>query len=164
MPLPLPLLEALVSGDRPAAQRLAGFPLPADWPTPGDEFVLTLRRDQLRADAGELPWLLRALVRRDPAPVMVGRIGFHAPPDADGMVEIGYWVLPGHRRRGYAREAVTAALAWAAAQPGVRRLRASVGPANVASLSLVRDLGFTEVGTQWDERDGEELVFERAPA
>lgn len=159
----MPLLEALVAGDRPAAQRLANFPLPAGWPTADDEFVLTLRRDQLRADAAELPWLLRAAVRRAPAPEMVGRIGFHAPPNDDGMVEIGYSVLPEHRRRGYAREAVTATLAWAAAQPGVRRIRASVGPAKVASLALVRSLGFTQVGTQSDERDGEELVLERSP-
>ena len=48
---------------------------------------------------------------------------------------------------------------WAAAQ-GVHRFRASVGPWNQPSLNLVRKLGFVQTGTQMDEVDGEELVFE----
>jgi L-amino acid N-acyltransferase YncA len=43
----------------------------------------------------------------------------------------------------------------------VRTVRASVSPGNVASLALVRSLGFRQVGEQWDEIDGLELVFER---
>ena len=39
---------------------------------------------------------------------VVGRAGFHAAPDADGMVEIGYAVDPAYRRRGYARAALEA--------------------------------------------------------
>lgn len=93
---------------------------------------------------------------------MVGHVGFHARPDGEGLVEIGYSVLPAHRRQGYAREAVTALLGWGMAQPGVRRLRASVAPDNTASRGLLDSLGFRQVGTQWDERDGEELVLERA--
>jgi hypothetical protein len=30
------------------------------------------------------------------------------------------------------------------------------------SRDLVTGLGFIEVGTQWDEEDGEETIFERA--
>lgn len=161
--LPLPVLEALLARDRASAAALLDFPLPASWPGSDDDFLLGLRRDQLRADPDTAPWLLRAMVRRDARPEMLGRVGFHAPPDADGTVEIGYSVLPAYRRLGYAREAVTAALAWAAGQPAVRRLRASVAPDNAASRGLLERLGFVQVGTQWDERDGEELVLERAP-
>jgi hypothetical protein len=37
-----------------------------------------------------------------------------------------------------------------------------VSPQNVPSRTLVASLGFVEVGSQWDEEDGEETVFERA--
>ena len=40
-------------------------------------------------------------------------------------------------------------------------MRASVSPANVASLTLVQQYGFVRVGEQWDEEDGLELVHER---
>ena len=34
--------------------------------------------------------------------LVVGRAGFHGPPDAGGMVEVGYAVDPDFRRRGNA--------------------------------------------------------------
>ena len=43
-------------------------------------------------------------------------------------------------------------------------MRASVSPGNAASLSLIAGYGFTQVGEQWDEEDGLELVYERDAA
>jgi len=77
------------------------------------------------------------------------------------MVEIGYTTLPDYRRRGYARAAVAALLVEAAASPDVRTVRASISPDNIASLALARSFGFVQVGDQWDEENGLELVFER---
>jgi RimJ/RimL family protein N-acetyltransferase len=51
-------------------------------------------------------------------------------------------------------------LAWARREHAVRQFVASVGPTNVPSLALVRRMGFAQTGVQWDEEDGEELVFE----
>jgi len=90
---------------------------------------------------------------------VIGTIGFHAPPDETGRVEIGYRVEAAFRRRGIATECVRALLAWAEAQ-GVHRFRASVAPDNVASLALIRSFDFRQVGVQEDEIDGEELVFD----
>jgi RimJ/RimL family protein N-acetyltransferase len=42
-------------------------------------------------------------------------------------------------------------------------VRASISPDNVASLALIRSLGFEQRGEQWDEIDGLELIFERPP-
>jgi RimJ/RimL family protein N-acetyltransferase len=78
------------------------------------------------------------------------------------MLEIGYDVFPAHRRQGYAREAVLAMFRWAQRDPAVRRFRATISPGNEPSRRLVAGLGFTEVGTQWDEEDVEETIFERA--
>src|SRR3954453_5051180 len=86
--------------------------------------------------------------------------GFHGPPNDDGRVEGGYHVGPGVRRRGFATEAVRALLEWAWREHGISRYRASVAPTNVASLAVVAGLGFRQTGRQWDDIDGEELVFE----
>ena len=64
-------------------------------------------------------------------------------------------------RRGHARRLLATALAWAAADPRVRTVRASISPTNVASLSTIRPFGFTHVGEQWDDEDGLELLYER---
>lgn len=160
VPMTLEFMEALLGGDRERAQAMVGYQIPADWPQ-GVESVLRFRVAVARAQPQAVPLLLRAIaLRADPA-VVVGRIGFHGPADNDGMLEIGYEVFPAYRRRGYAREAVLAMLRWAQGDPAVLRFRASISPQNVPSRRLVGALGFTQVGRQWDELDGEELVFER---
>jgi RimJ/RimL family protein N-acetyltransferase len=152
-------MHASLDGNLAHASALIGARLPADWPRAA---AGTLRRrlHQLEADASELPWLLRAMLTRETPRILVGRIGFHAPPDARGSVEIGYAVEPDHRRRGYATEAIEAMLVWATREHVIRWFVASVSPTNVPSLALVKKLGFIQTGSQWDDEDGEELVFE----
>lgn len=125
----------------------------------GTEHVVRLRAEQLANDPAQEPWLLRAMVVRDNA-TAVGYVNFHAPPDDRGMVEIGYQVLPVHRRRGYATEAAHGMWDWAV-RHGARVLRAAIASANVSSLAMVHRAGFIEVGQQMDDVDGLELIFEK---
>src|SRR6185437_11495265 len=83
----------------------------------------------------------------------VGRAGYHGPPDASGMVELGYAVVPIYRRRGYARAALRALLRRAADEPLVRTVRVSISPDNLASYRLASQYGFVKVGDQWDDQD-----------
>lgn len=140
----------------------APFDVPDGW-ADEEEWLLDYRLRQTERDPETVPWLLRAITFRGDR-TMIGHAGFHGPPDARGFVEIGYSVFESYRRNGIAREASLALLAWAREQSGVGGFRASVSPANEPSLRLVAQLGFSQVGVQWDEIDGEELVFERAAA
>jgi RimJ/RimL family protein N-acetyltransferase len=123
----------------------------------GDEHVLAMRHAQLTAAPSEEPWLFRAAVHRETG-VVVGKVGFHAPPDADGVVEIGYRVDPSYRRQGFARE-MAVALMWWAASHGATSCIASVRPDNEASLAIISRLGFARTGEQLDEIDGLEWIF-----
>ena len=156
-PLPLPLIDALLAHDLTAARALAPYDID-EGTFAEDEHVLTLRQAQLRADPAELPWLYRAAVRRGTREV-VARAGFHAPPDADGSVEIGYRVQPAWQRQGLATELATGLIAWAAEQ-GVARCLASTTPGNAASQAVLARLGFVRTGEQMDEIDGLEWVYE----
>lgn len=92
----------------------------------------------------------------------MGHAGFHGPPNDEGMVEVAYTVIPEQRGKGYAAAALHALLTRAASEAGVRTVRATISPNNSASLHIVRAAGFVEVGEQWDDEDGLELVFQRA--
>ncbi|MGW4568738.1 GNAT family N-acetyltransferase [Streptomyces sp. NPDC004561] len=96
----------------------------------------------------------------EPDGAVVGDAGFHGPPDKAGMVEVGYTVVPGYRRQGYARAMLRALLVRAAAEPGVKTVRAVINSDNNASLATIAGFGFTRVGEQGNERDGLEIVFE----
>ena len=154
------LVAALLDGDEPAARRELDVDVPADL-TADAAHVLRLRLEQMLGRPELQQWLLRLMVPRTAPRRAVGHIGFHGPPDADGRVEVGYTVQPAHRRQGLATEACQALFAWARDEHGVTRFRASVSPGNEPSLAVVRGLGFRQTGRQWDEEDGEELVFER---
>ena len=154
--LPLEAMDALLLGNLPRASDLAGVEL-----TPyilEHYWLWQIRADQIRRDPAATEWVARAAVIDG---VVVGHAGFHGPPDPDGMIEVAYSVDPAFRRRGYARAMLEALLAWAAADPRVRTVRASISPDNLASLATLRPFGFVEVGEQWDEEDGLELLFER---
>lgn len=135
-----------------------GIDLPDSYLTKGS--LWRYRLDQVRTGPAAAPWLVRAVIG-GPAAAVVGHAGFHGPPDAAGMVEIGYAIVPAFRRRGYARAAVSQLLEYAA-DHGARIVRASVSPDNVGSLALIHSYDFGHVGEQWDEEDGRELVFERS--
>lgn len=155
MPLGLPLLDWLLDDGEPEA---GGTLFEGGW-LRSERALLQIRRDDLRRHPSWAPWMLRALVLREPTPRAVGHIGFHGPP-VGGTVEIGYSVEPHSRRQGLATESVVAMLTWARAQ-GVERCRAAVAPRNRPSRSLLERLGFIVTGSQEDPIDGHELIFER---
>jgi RimJ/RimL family protein N-acetyltransferase len=132
-PVTVAALEALIAGDREALQASVGatFPDPLAAP-PLTEDALPYFRDVLRDDPAAAPWWGRWLVARASGSV-VGLAGFGGGPDAAGTVTLGYSVYPAHQRQGFAAEAAAALTEWALAQPGVRRVRATIPPGHVAS-------------------------------
>lgn len=157
--------DRLLAGDRAAVGRELDAEVGEAW-LDDARWLLALRREQLREHPDHEPWLIRPVILREHghAPVAIGYVNFHAPPDEAGVAEIGYALLPEWRGRGYAIEAARGALAWAAADPRTRTLRASVAPDNEPSLRLIAKLGFVRTGEQWDPDDGLELVHDMGAA
>jgi RimJ/RimL family protein N-acetyltransferase len=155
----LRFMRLLVARDLVGAEAEIGATVPASFPDDLDNF-LQYRIADLTEDPAAQPWLGRAIVltEADGTRRSIGSCGFHAPPDPDGRVEVGYKVQPEYRRQGVATEVVRALFDWAHAQD-VDHFRASVAPDNVGSLAIIRGLGFRQVGVQIDDIDGEELVF-----
>lgn len=155
------VLAALLDGDLTAAD----VPLTDYFLTDRARWVWRYRLDQIAADPDNARWMARlAVVVGGPVVgggAVVGHGGFHGPPDESGMVEIGYAIDPAFRRRGYARATLVELLRRSAAEPDVRTVRATISPDNAASLATIAGFGFVEVGEQWDDEDGLELIFER---
>jgi GNAT superfamily N-acetyltransferase len=157
--VPPPVLEQLAEGHLGEAGRLSGLKLTEYQIGRECRGVWRMRLEQVAADPRSSPWVTRFLVDTTTGSA-VGRAGFHGPPDARGMVEVGYAIDPVHRRRGYARAALEVLLGVAAAQPGVSVVRATISPENLASRALIEQYGFLGVGEQWDDEDGLETIFE----
>ncbi|MBP0450564.1 GNAT family N-acetyltransferase [Kitasatospora sp. RG8] len=152
-------LRALADGDLAGGSAEAGVALDPHFVGDRARWIFGYRADQLARDPSAAPWITRAAVS-EPDGAVVGDAGFHGPPDEDGMVEVGFTVVPGYRRQGYARAILRALLVRAAAEPGVRTVRARVSADNAASLATVAGFGFTRVGEQGNDRDGLVIVCE----
>jgi RimJ/RimL family protein N-acetyltransferase len=163
-PMPMIMMRSIQDGNWPGVSRLLGTEIPAEW-RDGDWQWLDQRVARAEADLAELAWAPHVLLLRQdpgsggPARVVVGDAGFHGSPDENGRVEVGYMVLSAYRRRGLAEEAVRALLDWAVAEQQVTRFQACINTDNIASLNLIRKVGFSQVGSQRHERRGVELIF-----
>jgi RimJ/RimL family protein N-acetyltransferase len=154
-----PVFRALAEGDLVAANAASPVPLTAYFAGPDWRGVWSRRSVQVEQDPASAAWVT-GIVWDQRQRLAVGRAGYHGPPDASGLVEIGYAVDPAYRRRGYARAALQALLRRAADEPLVRTVRVTISPDNVASYRLAAQYGFVEVGQQWDDEDGLEIIYE----
>ena len=157
--LPAPAFRPLAEGDLAAANAVSPVPLSEYFVGPEWRSVWRIRSEQVEQDPATAAWVT-GVIWDEQRQVAVGRAGYHGPPDESGMVEIGYAVDPAYRRRGYARAALEALLRRAAHELRVTTVRVTISPGNTASYALASQYGFAEVGEQWDEEDGLEIIYE----
>ncbi len=122
------------------------------------------RRDDVDAAAmvqerwapGTAGWGPRHVVRRSDG-LAVGSLGFFGPPDAHGVVEVGYGLVESARRQGLISDAL--AVAVAAAEAARATVQAHTAYGNQASRRALERAGFTTTGVR-DEKD--EVRYTRA--
>ncbi len=116
-------------------------------------------RDSTDAD----PWTLGFGIVHVETMTVIGSAAFKGPPDAEGMVEIAYGVVPQHEGKGYATQAAARLVAYARRDARVRLIRAHTLPTNGGSVRVLEKNGFRFVGEVEDPEDGIVWRWERAP-
>lgn len=140
------LLRAELEGpDRLAAA--AGARVPADWPPElYDRDAVLYSLAAAEASPDDPPrwgsWYVVEPAADGGPGTLAGVCGFHGPPTPEGDVEVGYGLLPAARGRGYATEAARALVAYAFADPRVRRVVAETLPHLDASIRVMERAGF----------------------
>ena len=138
-----------------------GVEIPTDWPPLyHDADVRAWFRAKLLANpevAGWLGWYVVASI--DGAPTLAGTAGYKGPPDAAGMVEVGYSVVEAFRRQGIASAALLQLVDRAFADARVQRVTAETPVTFVASRGLLERSGFALTGTRHDVEEGELALY-----
>lgn len=144
VPLSLEFCEAIVDGDRPRARRELGLDL-SEWPVGSEvDRAFPAYAARLREDPSNAAWQGRAIVVRDSEEV-AGSANFKGVPD-DGVVEVGYQVVPRLRGNGYAQEALCALVERAFETPEVEEVAAVIHPDNAASIAVAESAGLLATG------------------
>ena len=153
-----PALAALAAGDRVAAERATHLPL-SDYAVSAWRSTWQRRHRQVTADPRVATWVTGLVIDAERR-VVVGRAGFHGPPDARGMVEIGYAIDPRLPPSGVRAGRSRCPTGSGRRESAVKIVRASVRPDNQPSWRVLEPYGFEAVGQQWDDEDGTELILE----
>ena len=148
------MIAAELAGPEALAQAL-GAEVPPDWPPEyHDTEVLRFWDEQLTRPGAAGWWIYYAVATESgTSPMVVGSVGYKGPP-ADGVVEIGYSVIPSWRRRGLATEA-SRALIEAAWEQGAQEVIAHTLAHLEPSIGVLRKLGFEPA----ESSEGGELEF-----
>ena len=141
----VPATSTMITAELESLDQLAevlGAELAVDWPPEHhDPDTLRFWRDALELPGAAGWWLHYALhVRRGGGSTLVGSVGFKGPPQ-DGVVEIGYSVVPSWQRQGLATEACLELIetAW---RRGATEVVAHTLDGLEPSIGVLRKLGF----------------------
>ncbi|TDR36683.1 RimJ/RimL family protein N-acetyltransferase [Tahibacter aquaticus] len=99
-----------------------------------------------RARQGETEEIWPWGISRIGADTLIGLVTVFAVNRSQHRAEIGYLLDPAHWGKGYAREALRAALAYGFEALQLLRVEADIDPRNEASCRLVEKLGFRREG------------------
>lgn len=130
-------------------------PLPAvpDYPHHGPETIARMFRDPTMID-NWVPGFGLHLIKRLSDNLVVGDVGFHAPPDERGVIEIGYGLAESARGLGLASRAVRLLSAFALARSDVACIIADTSARNVDSARVLEATGY-----QFLRRDADRLRY-----
>lgn len=135
---------AMIDAELQGADRLGemlGVAVPPDWPPEYHTAeVLRATKDALLRPGAAGWWLHYVVLPEGLRSTLAGIVGYKGPP-TDGVVEIGYSIVPSFRRRGIAAEACAALIdgAW---RRGADVVTAQTLPHLEPSIGVLRKLGF----------------------
>jgi len=141
--------EAALNSKQTLSTLLGGVAVPEDFPNqPVRDHVLPNKLLELRAEPDRGVW--SGIIVHEADNIVIGSMGFKTPPSSDGLVEIGYDIIPDYQGNGYATEMAQALIAWAFEQSSVRMVIAECLPDNWASIRVLQKVGMRQVKSSKD--------------
>lgn len=114
-----------------------------------DEGPIRYTLEKLNHDpehAGWWMWYIILAGDDDSRRTLIGTVGYKGPPDENGMIEVGYGILPEFLCKGYATEATKALIERAFAIDEVTRAIAETLPELAPSIRVMEKCGMQFVG------------------
>jgi len=160
-PVTVPLVEAVLLGDRARLEGILSASCPVAWPNRAlIERAFYASIDAIKSDPVTRLWGDRVMITRQGPRRVVGSVVFHGAPSEAGEVEVAYGVEEDSQCQGYATEATRVSVDWALAHDGVTAVRAATPPWHFASQKVLERCGLVRVGER-ESPLGELWEYER---
>ncbi|MFC4184039.1 GNAT family N-acetyltransferase [Saccharococcus thermophilus] len=132
-------LEAAVEG-KEALKKASGYDVAAEWPNRDYGEILPWLLEQWKKHPEQQKW--SGLIVHKGNSMIIEEIGGKGAPDENGVIEIGYGIVPKYEGKGYATEAVRAFVHWLTQCPEVNKVVAECAKENIASKRVLEKAGF----------------------
>ncbi|WP_229212050.1 GNAT family N-acetyltransferase [Dyadobacter arcticus] len=144
------LYDAIRMGNNTLA-RVMGVNVPKKWTEFRDTFTPSYHR--WKAHPPLRDWWVYLVIYL-PDNQLIGSCGYKGEPDANGMVEIGYEIMPTHRTIGLGTEAAKGLLDHAFTHNIVRKVSAHTLAEENASARILEKIGFAQIEDVNDPEEG----------
>jgi ribosomal-protein-alanine N-acetyltransferase len=152
IPFSLDLKKAALN-DRTTLVEMLGVYVPEHWPGPDLAEALPFFIENMEKVPSEPAWDWIAIHKSDQA--VIGDIGFMGGPGQEGVVEVGYSIVPEYRNQGYATEMARSLIAGAFQEKGIRVVTAACRDDHIGSIKVLENVGMHPL-----EPDGNMLKWE----
>ncbi len=148
----IPVLEASIRGDEALAE-LLDIVVPENWQTTG-LFPYIQVLEKMKADRREEGWWMYLPVLKEEKK-LIGSCGYKGFPDEQGIVEIGYEIIPSLRKQGFATELAKELINHAFSFKEVKKVIAHTEPITNPSTRVLEKCGMAKTkkienqGTIW---------------
>jgi [ribosomal protein S5]-alanine N-acetyltransferase len=132
-------MKKIVINDKAKLAEIIGVRVPEHWPGPDLTEALPFFLEEMEQNPSGPIWDGIIIHRADK--VIIGDMGFIGGPDAAGVVEIGYSIIPEYRNLGYATEMAQALIRWAFQQQEIKVVIASCLYDNIGSIKVLEKVG-----------------------
>ena len=137
------LCEAAMTGNDSIYKKINIIPN-VEWPEQDLKEAMNVFMELIRGNGitGYGSWILL-----DKGNHIIGSAGFVGEP-VDGVIEIGFGIIPSQQNKGYCTEAVNALIEWAKQQGKVKEIISYCKNDNVKSKGVLDKTGFKRIGNE----------------
>ncbi|MED3563176.1 GNAT family N-acetyltransferase [Bacillus xiapuensis] len=123
------------------------------WPNSDFAEILSFIADSLEKKPEDSKWTGLIIHKNDR--ILIGEIGCKGGPNEEGIVDIGYGIVPDYRGKGYATEATQAIVSWLFSQSLANMVTADCQHDNIGSQKVLEKAGLEKY------KQDDELIFWR---
>ncbi|MCM3587442.1 GNAT family N-acetyltransferase [Mesobacillus maritimus] len=146
------MMEAILNGTAEQEGKIP-YQLALGWPMPVYKQFFAYKIERFRKYPAENEWEGIIVHKQDQR--IIGDMGFKGGPNEDGVIDLGYSIVPSYQGKGYATEMGKAMVEWGRSNSAVQKVIATCHPENLASIRVLEKIGFhvtkqTEESIYWE--------------
>ncbi len=132
-------LKKVTLTEKASLAQILGIHVPDSWPGPDMTEALPFFIEAMEKDPARHVW--DGIIIHKADQVAIGAIGFHGAPNEQGMVEIGYSIIPEYEGHGYATEIAHCLIDWAFQTQEIKVITAECLNDNIGSIRVLEKVG-----------------------